>query len=390
MWAGLDETESGSGGVQAGWPEYGHLLGSNDPCGWSRRRIQQGRVLTLHLNAYPLAAARIRPVMYNSDGEVKQEHIDDIKRKFGCLTVLSFEELRQLGENNQVDPVTPEPDDVGCIMHTSGSTKTPKGVLVKYDAVLAAGELLLFSLSDHLRGLVITLVADVSTIVILVLGMRCSLTYLSPTFCSSFSQTHGPLTFLLPTFCSLSSQTHGPLTFLSSTLHSLSSQTNGSLTFLSPTFCSLSSQMHGSSTGAGHLAMVIQRHYPKLSFVIARTIFMHLDRPFLLASLLFSSQQRIHFGVLLRPKGLSCPTGLPGVSVLEAVLFKKANEATGGRLHVRMNGGVQINITKCFLSIAVRPMIPGYGLTERTGMAADCDPSRWSVIFSEIFSLRLR
>lgn len=50
----------------------------------------------------------------------------------------SFEELRHLGEKNPVDPVHPSPEDLCCIMYTSGSTDVPKGVPIKHKAVIAA------------------------------------------------------------------------------------------------------------------------------------------------------------------------------------------------------------------------------------------------------------
>lgn len=79
---------------------------------------------------------------------MKQEDINKLKSRFENLTILSFEELRQLGQDNPVDPVPPEPEDLCCIMYTSGSTGTPKGVSVKHKAVLAA--------SEHFRRISIT------------------------------------------------------------------------------------------------------------------------------------------------------------------------------------------------------------------------------------------
>lgn len=90
----------------------------------------------------PLATAQVKHLIYNSEGEVKQEDIDKLKSRFEYLTILSFEELRQLGHDNPVEPVPPKPEDLCCIMYTSGSTGTPKGVPVKHKAVLAASEYL--------------------------------------------------------------------------------------------------------------------------------------------------------------------------------------------------------------------------------------------------------
>lgn len=88
-----------------------------------------------------LATAQVQHLIYNSEGEVKQDDINNLKSRFEHLTILSFEQLRQLGHDNPMDPIPPEPEDLCCIMYTSGSTGSPKGVPVKHKAVLAASEL---------------------------------------------------------------------------------------------------------------------------------------------------------------------------------------------------------------------------------------------------------
>ena len=90
-------------------------------------------------------ATDIRYIIYNHEmGEVKQTDIDKLKTDFpDRLTILSVEELRKAGEENMVDSVPPQPDDLCCIMYTSGSTGPPKGVPIKHKAVLAASTSLL-------------------------------------------------------------------------------------------------------------------------------------------------------------------------------------------------------------------------------------------------------
>jgi long-chain acyl-CoA synthetase len=89
----------------------------------------------------PLKEAKeIKYVIWNSDNEVKQANIDLLKKEYDYLTILSFEELRKLGEDNFVDAVPPTSEDLCCIMYTSGSTGTPKGVPLKHKNVLAAGK----------------------------------------------------------------------------------------------------------------------------------------------------------------------------------------------------------------------------------------------------------
>lgn len=86
------------------------------------------------------SAKNIQIVIYNSEGEkVKQQDIDNLKKEYPHLTILSFNELRDLGEKNPVDAVPPTPDDLCAIMYTSGSTGAPKGVLIKHRNVVAAG-----------------------------------------------------------------------------------------------------------------------------------------------------------------------------------------------------------------------------------------------------------
>lgn len=67
----------------------------------------------------------------------------------------------------------------------------------------------------------------------------------------------------------------------------------------------------------------------------------------------------------LAAKEFLMQSGLPGSAILDAVVFKKVKEATGGRLRVCMNGGGPIaKDTQRFISMAIAPMVIGYGLTE--------------------------
>lgn len=79
-------------------------------------------------------------VIYNSDLDVDQEAVNKLKANHPELTVLSLEELRKLGEENPVDPVPPTPENLCCIMYTSGSTGPPKGVPLTHGNVIAASK----------------------------------------------------------------------------------------------------------------------------------------------------------------------------------------------------------------------------------------------------------
>lgn len=80
----------------------------------------------------------IKYVIYNTDQEPSEEDLKKIKSSFSYLNILSIEELRKLGEENPIDPVPPAPEDLCCIMYTSGSTGPPKGVPLTHKNVIAA------------------------------------------------------------------------------------------------------------------------------------------------------------------------------------------------------------------------------------------------------------
>jgi len=85
------------------------------------------------------------------------------------------------------------------------------------------------------------------------------------------------------------------------------------------------------------------------------------------------------FWAALAAKSFLMDTGLPGTAILDAVVFKKIKDATGGRLKICMNGGGPISKeTLRFISMTISPMISGYGLTETTAMGALNDPMAWT------------
>lgn len=85
-------------------------------------------------------AKDVKNIIYDTDAEVKLTDVDDLKAAFPYINILSFEDLRKLGEVNHVEPVPPTPDDLCCIMYTSGSTGPPKGVPLRHRNVVAASK----------------------------------------------------------------------------------------------------------------------------------------------------------------------------------------------------------------------------------------------------------
>ena len=271
----------------------------------------------------PLNEAReIKFVIYNSDGEAKEENIEKLKSAYSYLTIVSFEELRQLGENNPVDPVPPAADDLCCIMYTSGSTGPPKGVLIKHGAVVAS-------------------IAGVTTIIGQYIGPGDKmLTYLP--------QAH-ILEFVFENACLYWGGTMGygsPKTLSDASVRNC----KGDIREFKPTIL-VGVPAVWESVKKGIIAKVNQ------SGVVVKNLFWSA----------------------LAAKSFLMSTGLPGTAILDSVVFKKIKDATGGQLRVCMNGGGPIaKDTQRFISLAITPMIGGYGLTETTAMGALNDPMHWT------------
>ena len=75
----------------------------------------------------------------------------------------------------------------------------------------------------------------------------------------------------------------------------------------------------------------------------------------------------------------SIPGAASGAGILDAIVFRKIKAATGGRLRIMLNGGGPLSQGSLeFLSMAICPMISGYGLTETAAMGALQDPAEWN------------
>lgn len=74
-----------------------------------------------------------------TDDDIKAEDLEILKTQYPNIKVLKYEDLRKLGEEDPVDAMPPKSEDLCCIMYTSGSDGTPKGVPIKHKAVVAAG-----------------------------------------------------------------------------------------------------------------------------------------------------------------------------------------------------------------------------------------------------------
>lgn len=268
-------------------------------------------------------ATDVHYVIYNTEASVKQEHIDKLKEKHERMTIISFDDLVKLGQEKKHDPVPPSPEDLMGIMYTSGSTGPPKGVPLLHKAVVAA-----------------------VTGVTVVIGP-----YIGP---GDFLITYLPLAhileFVFENACIFWGGTMGygnPKTLADRSMRNC----KGDIAEFRPT---------------------IMVGVPAVFETIKKGIIDKVGQAPAISQKLFWAG--------LNAKQFLLNTGLPGVGILDNVIFKKVKEATGGRLRIMMYGGGPIaKETQRFLSMVICPMICGYGLTETSAMGTLTDPGEWTI-----------
>ncbi|KAI6382463.1 hypothetical protein MCOR25_000755 [Pyricularia grisea] len=267
-------------------------------------------------------ATDITHVIWNTQNKVKQEHIDKLNQTYPNVTVLSFDDLRKLGEENPVDAVPPKADDLCCIMYTSGSTGTPKGVPLKHSNVVAA-------------------VAGVSVVVQPYIGPGDGLlTYLPAAHILEFVFENSAM------FWGATMGYGNPKTLSDASVRNC----NGDIKEFKPTVL-VGVPAVWENVKKGIIGKV------NAGSPVVRNLF---------------------WGAMSMKNNLM-GMNLPGSGILDAVVFKKIKEATGGRLKICLNGGGPVaKETQRFLSMAICPMIIGYGLTETTAMGTLQNPMEWS------------
>lgn len=60
------------------------------------------------------------------------------KTAYPNVKILDFKQLKELGKDNMVKTTPPKPQDTACIMFTSGTGSTPKGVELTHHNIIAA------------------------------------------------------------------------------------------------------------------------------------------------------------------------------------------------------------------------------------------------------------
>jgi long-chain acyl-CoA synthetase len=73
-------------------------------------------------------------------GEIKPDVLEKAKSSCSSQEIISLDEVAKLGRENPKEARQPEPEDLCCIMYTSGSTGNPKGVMLSHKNIIAASK----------------------------------------------------------------------------------------------------------------------------------------------------------------------------------------------------------------------------------------------------------
>lgn len=271
-------------------------------------------------------ADSIKFVIYNDKTitqPISQSDIDDFKAAHPNLTVMSASELASLGEAHPVPPSPPTPEDLYCIMYTSGSTGLPKGVSVTHANFVAA-----------VAGFVGILQDTVST-------NETVLAYL-------------PLAHILEMAI------ENLVLFFGATMGYGSTRT---LSDTNVKNCAGDMRAFRPSILVG---------VPQIWETIKKGVISRVSGS--------SPVVRGMFWGAVHAKGFLVKNNLPGQSIFDSIVFGKIRQLTGGNLRYIINGASGISKdTAHFMSMILAPMLQGYGMTETGGNGAVMSPQQFTL-----------
>lgn len=248
--------------------------------------------------------------------------VEDFKKENPDLQVLTYDELRKLGEENPVEANPAKGEDLYCVMYTSGSTGLPKGACIKHEALVAG-----------VTGLWTNVEECVS-------DKECVLAYL-------------PLAHIFEM-----------------ALENLVLFIGGTLGYGNPRTLSDTS-VKNCAGDMRELRPTVMVGVPQVWETIKKGVMSKLGES--------SPVLRNLFWGAFSYKTFMSRNRLPGASILDGIVFKKVRDLTGGRLRFTMNGASGIaDDTKHFLSLVLAPMLAGYGLTETCANGALGCPLEYS------------
>ncbi|KAH9483478.1 Long-chain-fatty-acid--CoA ligase 2 [Psilocybe cubensis] len=262
---------------------------------------------------------KLEVVLY--DGTASVAVLAQLQTARPDIKLMHLDELRDLGHSTDQQLITvleerkPSPSTLACIMYTSGSTGPPKGVCITHANLVASISSVTIVFGPHVPA---------GDIYLAYLPLAHVLEYIVE---------------LCAMFVGVTSGYARPKTLTDAGVKGC----RGDLIALKPQI------MFG---------------VPSVWETIRKGVIGKLNDGGALKKALF-------YGALnSRRRGTPVLSGLG-----ERIVLSKVREATGGKLKFAMNGGAAISKeTQEFLSVAIMPMMQGYGMTESCGMCTLLPP----------------
>ncbi|KAF9426533.1 long-chain fatty acid-CoA ligase [Entomortierella beljakovae] len=287
--------------------------------------MNQAEVETTYTNADLLPVMKnvtgrcptLKRIIY--DGEAKAADVIALKDAYPHISIYTLEELKQLGADNPVKPVPPKPEDLACIMYTSGSTGNPKGVLLTHANLIGA--------IGGVNNLLTKYIVE-GDVLLAYLPLAHVLEFLVENTCLYWGVSLGYGTIRTLTDASVR-------------------ECQGDIKELRPTLM----------TGV-----------PAVWETIRKGVLTQVN--------LGSSLVQSIFYSALNAKAWCNENRLGALSgFFDAIVFNKVRQQTGGRLRYALSGGAPISQeTQKFLTTALCPILQAYGMTESCGMCAIMTP----------------
>lgn len=261
-------------------------------------------------------APTLKYVIY--DEEADESIVKNIRDARPDIRIITYDELRQLGETKAHEIIKPDPSDIACIMYTSGSTGAPKGVLL-----------------SHLN--LVSSVAGVRTLLYEFMSENESvIAYL-------------PLAHILEFIVELTSLSMGVKIGY------------GSIKTLTET------SMRNCSGDIKTFKPSVMIGVPAVWELIRKGILAKVKAGGKLKQSIFNAALAVKKSSLLNRIG---------GGLMDTVVFNQVREQTGGNLRYAISGGAALSKeTQEFLSKALVSVLQGYGLTESCGMCAILSPT---------------
>ncbi|CAO0797815.1 unnamed protein product [Mucor circinelloides] len=259
----------------------------------------------------------LRYIIYS--GEIKTDALDKVSAGVS-QKIISLDEVAKLGRENTREARQPEPEDLCCIMYTSGSTGNPKGVMLSHKNIVAAiagcNTILGHLITDHDSMMAYLPLAHV-------------------------------LEFVVENLCVFWGVTLGYASVRTLTDASVRN-CKGDIKEFRPTLM----------TGV-----------PAVWESIRKGILAKIGEASPKAQKMFHKAYATKAWLLER----HLPTGF-----IDKVVFNKIKDQVGGRLRFALSGGAPVSIeTQKFLSVAICPILGGFGMTESCGMCCVMTPEQF-------------